>query len=117
MALVDSDQPDTIINRLQPIAALAPRYAQDVVITSYANVMANAQENTYDTQGETVARSGLIEHITLQFAAAAARLIRSGATYWFHIRSVGGAVSDVDPDATAYGNRTANFSVTALRRR
>ena len=114
MALVDSDQPDTIINRLQPIAALAPMYAKDVVITSYANVMANAQENTYDAQGETAARSGLIEHITPQFAAAAARLIRSGVTYWFQIRSVGGAVSDVDPDATAYAHRAANFSVTAF---
>jgi FAD/FMN-containing dehydrogenase len=41
-------------------------------------------------------------------------LIRSGAVHFFQIRSVGGAVSDVDPDATAYGNRTANFSVTAF---
>ena len=43
-----------------------------------------------------------------------AGLIHSGATYWFHIRSVGGAVSDVAPDATAYGYRTANFSVSAF---
>jgi hypothetical protein len=114
MALVDSDQPDIIINRLQPILALAPMYAQDAVITSYASVMANAQKGVYDAQGETVSRSGLIEHITPQFAAAAARLIRSGATYWFQVRSVGGAVSDVAPDATAYGNRTANFSVVAF---
>ena len=114
MAMVDSDEPDTIINRLQPIAALAPMYAQQVVITSYANVMANAQEGSYDAQGETVSRSGLIEHITPQFATAAARLIQSGATYWFQIRSVGGAVSDLAPDATAYGYRTANFSVVAF---
>jgi alkanesulfonate monooxygenase SsuD/methylene tetrahydromethanopterin reductase-like flavin-dependent oxidoreductase (luciferase family) len=114
MALVDSDQPDIIINRLQPILALAPMYAQDAVITSYASVMANAQKGVYDAQGETVSRSGLIEHITPQFAAAAARLIRSGATYWFQIRSVGGAVSDVAPDATAYGNRMANFSMVAF---
>jgi len=114
MALVDSDQPGTIINRPQPIAALAPMYAQEVVITSYADVMANAQEGIYDAQGETVSRSGLIEHITPAFAAAVARLIRSGATYWFQIRSVGVAVADVDPDATAYGNRTSNFSVVAF---
>ncbi len=34
--------------------------------------------------------------------------------YFFQIRSVGGAVSDVDLDATAYGNRSVNFSVTAF---
>lgn len=114
MALIDSDQPDTIINRLQPIAALAPVYDLNVVITTYANVMANAQGSNYDAQDEPVSRSGLIEHITPAFATAATSLIQSGETHWFHIRSVGGVVSDVEPDATAYGNRTANFSVSAF---
>src|SRR5690606_5936494 len=44
----------------------------------------------------------------------AERLIRSGAVYFFQIRSVGGAVADVDPDATAYAHRSANFHVTAF---
>ncbi|MDQ3855146.1 MAG: LLM class flavin-dependent oxidoreductase [Chloroflexota bacterium] len=114
MAVVDSDQPDVIIDRLEPIADIAPIYDQNVVITAYANIMANAQGGYHDAQGEPSARSGLIDHITPQFAAAAARLIESGAVYFFQIRSVGGAVSDVDPDATAYGNRSANFSVTAF---
>ncbi|MCC6455781.1 MAG: LLM class flavin-dependent oxidoreductase [Caldilineaceae bacterium] len=114
MALVDSDEPETIINRLQPLAEIAPMYDQQVFITSYANIMANAQGGDYNARGEPVARSGLIEHITPEFAAAAARLIHSGAVYFFQIRSVGGAVSDVDPDATAYGYRAANFSVTAF---
>jgi hypothetical protein len=114
MAVVDSDQPDIIIDRIQPIADIAPMYDQSVVITSYASIMANAQGNDHDARGEPSARSGLARHITPEFAAAAARLIRSGATYWFHIRAVGGAVSDVDQDATAYGNRSANFSVTVF---
>lgn len=114
MTLVNSDDPETIINRLQPIADIAPMYDQNVVITTYANIMANAQGGDYNAQGEPVARSGLVHHITPQFAAAAARLIRSGVVYFFQIRSVGGAVADVDPDATAYSNRAANFSVTAF---
>jgi Berberine and berberine like len=114
MAVVDSDQPDIIIDRLQPIADIAPMYDQSVVITSYASIMANAQGSNHDAQREPSARSGLIDHITPDFAAAAARLIQSGAVYFFQMRSVGGAVSDVDPDATAYGNRSANFHVTAF---
>ena len=114
MAMVDSDQPDVIIDQLQPLADIAPLLDQSVIITSYASVMANAQGGDHNGQGEPVARSGLIEHITPEFAAAAARLIRSGAVYFFQIRSVGGAVSDVDPDATAYGYRSANFSITAI---
>lgn len=114
MAVVDSDEPETIVDRLQPIADIAPMYDQRVVVTSYASIMANAQGEEHMAQGEPSARSGLIEHITPEFAAAAANLIQSGAVYFFQIRSVGGAVSDVDPDATAYGNRSANFHVTAF---
>ena len=45
---------------------------------------------------------------------AAERLIRSGAVYFFQIRSVGGAVNDIAPDATAYAHRSANFSIAAI---
>jgi FAD/FMN-containing dehydrogenase len=114
MALVNSDDPDTILSRLQPLANIAPLYDHSVVLTSYANLMANAQGGDHNGQGEPVARSGLVRHITPEFAAAAARLIHSGVVYFFQIRSVGGAVSDVDPDATAYAHRSANFHVTAF---
>lgn len=114
MAVVDSDQPETIIDRLQPLADIAPLYNQSVVITTYPSIMANAQEIPHNAQGEPVARSGLIEHLTPEFAAAAERLLRSRAVFFFQVRSVGGAVADVDPDATAYANRSANFHVTAF---
>jgi hypothetical protein len=38
MAVVDSDQPDVIINRLEPIAGIGSWYDQQVVITSYATL-------------------------------------------------------------------------------
>ena len=59
-------------------------------------------------------RSGLIEHLTPEFAQAAAKALATGALYLFSLRSVGGAVSDIGPDATAYGDRAANFLVVAL---
>jgi alkanesulfonate monooxygenase SsuD/methylene tetrahydromethanopterin reductase-like flavin-dependent oxidoreductase (luciferase family) len=114
MAMVNAGEPETIIDRLQPLAAIAQLYDQQVVITTYDGVMANAQGTDYYGQGEPVGRSGLLEHITPGFAADAARLISSGAAYFFQIRSVGGAVADVDPDATAYGYRAANFQVDAF---
>lgn len=114
LALVDSDDPDTIISRLQPIADIAPLYDQHIVLTSYASIMNNAQGGDHNGQGEPASRSALLEHITPTFAAAAAQLLLSGAVYFFQIRAVGGAVADVDPDATAYAHRSANFSVTAF---
>jgi hypothetical protein len=114
MTVVDSDDPDTIVSRLQPIADIAPLLDQQVVIIPYAGLMANAAQGYHSGQGEPVGHSGLVKHITPAVAADAARLIGSGGAYFFQIRSVGGAVADVPPDATAYANRSANFQVDAF---
>jgi len=113
MALVNSDDQYTIVNRLQPIAQIAPMYKQQVVLTPYADIFANAQDMDHNGQGEPASRSGSLQHITPEFAEAAAHLIESGITYFFVIRSMGGAVSDVPVEATAFGSRSANFEVTA----
>jgi alkanesulfonate monooxygenase SsuD/methylene tetrahydromethanopterin reductase-like flavin-dependent oxidoreductase (luciferase family) len=114
MTVVASDDPETIIGRLQPLESIAPLLDQQVMIIPYAGLMANAAQGYHQGQGEPVGHSGLVNHITPAFAADAARLIRSGAAYFFQIRSVGGAVADVPPEATAYANRAANFQVDAF---
>ncbi|GAB2849600.1 LLM class flavin-dependent oxidoreductase [Microbacterium insulae] len=112
--IVDSDDPDTIIARLQPFAELAPLVQQSVQLTTYAQVMANADLGPQHGAGEPHSRSGLIEHVTPAFAAAVERMLSSGAVPFFQLRAVGGAVTDVAEDATAYAHRSANFSVVAL---
>jgi alkanesulfonate monooxygenase SsuD/methylene tetrahydromethanopterin reductase-like flavin-dependent oxidoreductase (luciferase family) len=114
MTVVDSDDPESIIGALQPIANVAPLLDQQVMIIPYAGLMANAAQGYHQGQGEPVGHSGLLHHITPAFAADATRLIQSGGAYFFQIRTVGGAVADVDPDATAYANRAANFQVDAF---
>jgi len=111
--VVDSDTPDTIIDRLTPIAGIAPLLDQQVQLVPYAGVM-NVPDASHDGQGEPVARSGLIDHLTPAFAAAAARLLDSSTVYFFQVRSVGGAVADVADEDTAYSHRSANFSVVAF---
>jgi len=114
MSVVDSDDADTVIERLQPLADLAPLLQQSVQLLPYARVMANAQRGHHDGRGEPRSRSGLLEHITPAFAAAVEEMLASGEVHFFQIRSVGGAVADVPADATAYAHRTANFSIVAL---
>jgi alkanesulfonate monooxygenase SsuD/methylene tetrahydromethanopterin reductase-like flavin-dependent oxidoreductase (luciferase family) len=111
--VVDSSSPDVIIERLTPIAQVAPLLEQQVSLTPYAGIM-NVPDASHSGQGEPVARSGLIDHLTPSFAAAVASLLASGEVYFFQIRSVGGAVADVPDDATAYSHRAANFSVVAF---
>jgi FAD/FMN-containing dehydrogenase len=114
MTVVDSDDADTIVERLGPIAAIGPLLDQQAQIKPYAAVMANADPGPHHGQGQPSARSGLLDHITPEFAEATARLLATGEVYFYQIRSVGGAVSDVASDATAYAGRSANFSVAAL---
>ncbi len=112
--VVDSDDPETIIARLEPFAQLAPLVGQQVQLAPYANVMANASDAVHAGQGEPHFRSGLARHLDAETAEAAAALVASGATPWFQIRSVGGAIADVEPDATPYAFRDANFSITSI---
>jgi FAD/FMN-containing dehydrogenase len=113
MAMVDSDDPDTIIERLQPFALLAPLLQQQVQVLPYDAVV-QTPPTRHTSEGEPVTRSGMAEHLTPELAADAARLVRSGATPFFQIRSAGGAVHDVAADATAYAHRSASFSLLAM---
>ena len=114
MAVVDSDDPDTVLARLQPLAEVAPLVAQDVRITSYRAIISNADDTSHAAEGEPTARSGLIGRITPEFARDAARFLESGATYFFQLRAVGGAVHDVPADATAFAHRSSEFSLVAF---
>jgi hypothetical protein len=114
MAMVDSDDPDTIIERLQPFAELAPLMQQSVTLTIYARVMANADLGPQRGSGEPHARSSLVEHITPEFARAAIAMMDAGSSYFLQFRSVGGAVADVPEGETVYSHRSANFSVIAM---
>jgi len=114
MAVVDADDPDTIIERLQPFAQLAPLADQSVQLTTYPRLMANADIGPQRGAGEPASRSALVDHITPTVVAAAERMLDNGASSFFQIRSVGGAVADVAGDATAYAHRAANFSIVAI---
>ncbi|PJJ73400.1 FAD/FMN-containing dehydrogenase [Diaminobutyricimonas aerilata] len=114
MALVDSAEADVILARVQPLADIAPLLDSSAQLTSYAAVMGNASGEPHQGRGEPVARSVLVEAITPQVAEVVQRLVESGDSHFFQVRSVGGAVSDVAPDATAYGQRGASFSLVAM---
>jgi hypothetical protein len=114
LTVIDSPDPETIVSRLQPLADVAQVLQQRIAVTTYADVMANASDHYHQGQGDPAVRSGLLDHITPEFAEGAKRLIEGGGSYFFQIRSMGGAVADVPPEATAFPNRSANFSVVAF---
>ncbi|WP_030434454.1 LLM class flavin-dependent oxidoreductase [Actinoplanes subtropicus] len=112
--VVDAADPDTVIAQLQPFAGIGQLTDQQVVIVPYAAVMGLAGDAEHHGHGEPVTRSAFVREVTPAFAAAAERLLRSGVVSFFQLRTVGGAIADVDPDATAYAHRDAGFSVIAM---
>jgi hypothetical protein len=115
LLLVDSEDPQAIVARLQRVAKIAPLTDHSIALAGYDQVMAAFfTEAPQQGQGEPLSHSGLIDHLTPSFAAEAAALLNAGASYFFQIRAVGGAVADVPADTTAYGWRSANFSVAAF---
>lgn len=115
MIAVDSDDPEAILDRLQPFAQVAQLLDQSVALAGYDQVIgAFVGDGPQQGQGEPLSHSGLAEHLTPALAAEAAALLDAGASYFFQVRAVGGAVADVPPDATAYAWRSANFSVVAF---
>ncbi|MBO9577222.1 MAG: LLM class flavin-dependent oxidoreductase [Microbacteriaceae bacterium] len=115
MLAVDAAEPERILEILQPFATVGPLLDQQVSVGTYDQVMGILyQDLPHQGRGEPVARSGLVAHLSEAFAADAVAMLATGASAFFQVRSVGGAVADVPADATAYAGRAAGFSVVAL---
>ncbi|WP_308291457.1 FAD-binding protein [Mumia sp. zg.B21] len=118
-ALVDFGDADVIVERLTPFVALGDLVRQEVVLTRYAGVMAEAGDvgpEGHQGYGEPVSRSALLPELTPAFAHDAARLLHSGTVAYFQLRAMGGAIADVPPDRTAFAHRRSAFQVTAMGR-
>ncbi|SDE64440.1 FAD-binding oxidoreductase [Auraticoccus monumenti] len=116
LAVVASDDPEVVLSQLQPLASIAPLIQQQVVITPYAELMTMFPAAPHRGLGEPVSRSGLVTRLTPEVADAGARLLADGGVHFFMLRSMGGAIADVDPGATAFAHRDAAFSISAMGR-
>ena len=58
--------------------------------------------------------SGLAVHMSPELSERIAEGLRTGASRWLSVRAAGGAVNDVDPQATAYAHRHQNFAIADI---
>ncbi|QSN53250.1 FAD/FMN-dependent dehydrogenase [Mycobacteroides abscessus subsp. abscessus] len=112
--MVNNVDPDVVTERLQPFVRLGdPRDAQ-AVIAPYAAIIGAVLDFPSTAQGEPAVRSGLIDAFTPMVSGAFVRMLHSGGVSMLQVRTVGGAVADTPPDATAFAYRRDGFSVTAI---
>jgi hypothetical protein len=112
LIVVDADDPDTVMERLQPFAALAPLANQSVQLMPYPALLSQPAEQ--HGRGEPNGHSGLAQHLTPDLAVGLTHLLESNSSFFLTVRSAGGAVADTPADATAYAWRKANFLIATL---
>lgn len=115
--VVDSDDGEVVVERLNPFVRLGLLAQQDVRLVPYADAIGWAPDvgpEGHHGFGEPVSRSAFVDAVTPALARDAADLLRSGAVHFFQLRTMGGAIADVDPQATAFAHRHAAFNVAAM---
>ena len=115
MIVIDAHDPDTVLERLQPFARLAPLANQSVQMVPYAALLELPAGGEHQHgRGEPHGHSGLVRHLNHEVAMGLSELLASRSSFMLTIRSAGGAVGDVPADATAYAWREANFLIAML---
>lgn len=116
-AIVDSSDPEVVVDRLTPFLDLGVLVQQEVYLARYRDIMGQAADvgpEGHHGQGEPVSRSAFLPAITPEYAHDTAELLRSGRVFFYELRPMGGAIADVPADETAFAHRTPAFQVTAM---
>lgn len=103
---------------LRPFTALGPLRGGDeeFQLVRYSALVSRAQEHPNTGQQPAVTHNGMVDQVTEDLEADVLAATASGIMMQF--RSLGGAIADVAPDATAFANRTQSELVigTVFRR-
>jgi hypothetical protein len=115
--VVHQRDPEVVVARLTPFTDVGLLAQQQVALTTYKEVMAQAADvgpDGHHGRGEVVSRSAFLPELSGEFARDAARLLRGGLVHFFALRTMGGAIADTPPGETAFAHRTPAFQVTAM---
>lgn len=112
--MVNNAAPDVLMQRLLPFLDITTVHNLTADVAPYAAIIGAAPDFPSTAQGEPIIRSALVDAIGPELAAGLADILRSGAAYMLQVRTIGGAVADVAPDATAFPYRQNGFSIAAM---
>ncbi|MFI7502411.1 FAD-binding oxidoreductase [Streptomyces sp. NPDC049687] len=109
-AVYAGERPEDAQRVLTPLLGLGPLLKQEAVLAPYP-ALVPVGGAPHHGQGLGATRSGLLDRVSAHTARSVAEALASGQVLMEQFRSVGGAVNDVDPSATAYAHRTQNFQL------
>jgi FAD/FMN-containing dehydrogenase len=108
------DDVEAATDALTPLLSAGPLLDQQAQLAPYPAIVAPQGGAHTGGSAAPAFRSGLLDHVTPEAAQAVMALLRSGDAPYLQIRAVGGAINDIDADATAYAHRHQNFAVSAV---
>ncbi|MCD9199103.1 FAD-binding oxidoreductase [Aeromicrobium wangtongii] len=116
-AVVADPEPDVIVERLTPFLDLGTVVRQQVVVTPYRDIMQLAPDVGPDGHhgfGEPSSRSSFLPILDGDTAQRIEAMLATGQIFFLQLRTMGGAISDVPPDRTAFAHRSPAFQLTGL---
>lgn len=110
---VDTDDPAVAARILDPLRRLAPVIDDDVALRPYGDVLVEGQALPPGLQ--LIPRNAFVDRDSVpQVLSILAEAAGSGRSPFIALRSLGGAVSRVAGDATAYPHRQAELMITTI---
>jgi hypothetical protein len=107
------DDTSAAVEALTPLLGIAPLLDQQAQLAPYAAIVPARDGRHHGGQSPLVS-NGFAVHLERELGERLDEGLRSQVAPWVSIRSVGGAVNDVDPSATAYAHRHQNFNVSSV---
>jgi alkanesulfonate monooxygenase SsuD/methylene tetrahydromethanopterin reductase-like flavin-dependent oxidoreductase (luciferase family) len=108
------DDTDAAVGALTPLLSAGPVLGQQAQLLPYSLVVAPQDAPHYGGQADPLFSNGFAMHLTPELTEDIAAGLDSGAAFLVAVRAVGGAVNDVDPQATAFAHRYQNFNVSSV---
>jgi alkanesulfonate monooxygenase SsuD/methylene tetrahydromethanopterin reductase-like flavin-dependent oxidoreductase (luciferase family)/FAD/FMN-containing dehydrogenase len=108
------DDTDAAVGALTPLLSAGPVLGQQAQLLPYAAVVPPQDAVHYGGQADPLFSNGFATHLTPELTEGIAAGLDTGAAFLVAIRAVGGAVNDVDPQATAFAHRHQNFNVSSV---
>jgi hypothetical protein len=109
-----SDDTEAAVDALTPLLEVGPLLDQQASLLPYAAIVPPYDNQHYGGQTRPLISNGFAEHLTPGLGEKLAAGLQTQVAPWLSIRSVGGAVNDFDPGATAYAHRHQNFNITSV---
>ena len=114
LSVYAGDDTEAAVAALTPLLRIGEVLDQEAQLVPYAAVVPTSGRQHDGGQRNPLISNGFAVHLTAQIGELVSNGLASHVAPWVAIRSVGGAVNDVEPAATSYAHRHQHFNLSSV---